>query len=98
RQQAENPSQRLIIEDSLSPSQTWTETYASDGTKPIRVSIAWLDPAGTANATGDRSPRLINDLDVRLIGPGGTVHLPYVMPFVTGQGATPAFSTSLYNA
>jgi len=98
RLQAENPSQRLIIEDSLSPSQAWTETYASDGTKPIRVSIAWLDPAGTANAVGDRSPRLINDLDVRLIGPGGTVYLPYVMPFVTGQGATPAFSTSLHNA
>ncbi len=98
RQQAENSSLRLVIEDSLASTKTWTETYVSDGTKPIRVSIAWLDPAGPAAADGDRSPRLVNDLDLRILGPGGTVHLPYVMPFTTGQGATPAYDASLYGA
>jgi len=100
RQQAENPALQLIVEDSLSPNQTWTgtTTYLSDGSKPIRVNIAWLDPAGNANATDDRSPRLINDLDLRVFGPGGTEHKPYVMPFTTGQGTTPAFDASLYGA
>jgi hypothetical protein len=98
RQQAENPALQLVIEDNLSSSQTWTKIYTSDGTKPIRVSIAWLDPAGAASPDGDRSSRLVNDLDLRLIGPGGTEHRPYVMPFTTGQGATPAFDASLYGA
>jgi len=98
RQHAESNAKRLIIEDSLSPSQTWTETYVSDGSSPIRVSIAWLDPAGTADTDGSRSPRLVNDLDVRLIGPGNTVYHPYVMPYTTGQGATPAFDATLFTA
>ncbi len=98
RQQAENTSQRLILEESLAPNQTWREPYDSDGTRPIRVSIAWLDPAGAASADGDRSSRLVNDLDLRLIGPGGTEYKPYVMPFTTGQGSTPAFDGSLYGA
>ena len=98
REQAENPSLRLIIEDSLAPSQTWTETYITDGTQPIRVTIAWLDPASTNTDANSRASRLVNDLDLRLIGPDGTEHMPYVMPFTTGQGATPAFDPSLYNA
>jgi len=98
RQQAENPALRLIMENSLSPNQTWTGTYASDGTKPIRVTIAWLDPASTNTDANSRASRLVNDLDLRLIGPGGTEHRPYVMPFTTGQGATPAYDASLYGA
>ncbi len=100
RQQAENSALQLIVEDSLSPNQTWTgtTTYLSDGSKPIRVSIAWLDPAGAASATDDRSSRLVNDLDLRVIGPGGTEYKPYVMPFTTGKGTTPAFDSSLYGA
>lgn len=99
RQQAENSALQLIVEDSLSPNQTWTSstTYLSDGS-PIRFSIAWLDPAGAASATDDRSSRLVNDLDVRVIGPGGTEYKPYVLPFTIGKGTTPAFDSSLYGA
>ena len=98
RQQADDPLQRLIIEDSLAPDATWTETYISDGTEPVRVTIAWLDPASPNHDENDRSSRLVNDLDLRIIGPDDTIHMPYVMPFTTGQGDTPAFDPSLYDA
>ncbi len=54
-----------------------------DGQSPIRVTLAWTDPAGTATSiTDNRSPRLVNNLDVKVIGPNGEEFLPYVMPFV----------------
>lgn len=100
RHHAENPHDRVLLEERLHPGQTWTYTYVSDGTEPIRASLAWLDVAGTAQAetSTDRTPRLVNDLDLRIVGPGGTVHQPYVLPFVTGQGSTPAFDANLRNA
>lgn len=100
RHHAENSYDRVLREERLHPGQTWTYTYESDGSTPIRVSLAWLDLPGSAqtSTSTDRSPRLVNDLDLRIIGPGGTVHAPFVMPFVTGQGSTPAFDPSLHNA
>ncbi|HAT10189.1 MAG TPA: hypothetical protein DCS97_06285, partial [Planctomycetes bacterium] len=99
RGHAEQPSQKRVIEDQLAASQTWSQSYVSDGS-PLRISLAWLDPAGTAQATTDtdRAPRLVNDLDLRLIGPGGVEYRPFVMPYATGDGTTAAFSTSLYAA
>lgn len=100
RRHAENPYERVLREERLQPGQTWTYTYHSDGVSPIRVSLAWLDVAGPSqtSTSTDRSPRLVNDLDMRIVGPDGTVHEPFVMPFVTGQGGTPAFDPSLHNA
>ena len=55
RAQAEDPLQQLIVEDSLAPGQTWTGSYASNGTQAIRVTIAWLDPASE-----NTSPCIVN--------------------------------------
>jgi len=81
---AEAPASRVLLEDELAPGQTWTTTYSTDGSAPIRVTLTWLDPAGASQSTTttDRSPRLVNDLDVRVIHESGTTHQPYVMPFV----------------
>jgi len=54
-----------------------------DGTSPIRATLAWTDPAGTARNDNDRNPVLVNNLDLRIIAPNSTVFLPYVMPFST---------------
>lgn len=99
RHHAENSYHRVVREERLHPGQSWTYTYESDGTQPIRASLAWLDVAGASQSTtsDDRSPRLVNDLDLRITGPGGTVYQPFVMPFVIGQGSTPAFDSSLRN-
>ena len=98
---ANAPASRVVVEDSLpSNSSTYTATYTYNGSGPIRATIAWIDPAGKASSpsSSDRSPRLVNDLNIRIIGPTGTTNYPYVMPFVTGQGSTPAFDESLYSA
>ena len=46
----------------------------SDGTDPLKVTIVWTDPAGTANTGGldDSTAALVNDLDLWITGPGGT--------------------------
>ena len=100
KRHAEDPASRTVVEETLASGQTWTADYRYDGAGPIRVTIAWLDPPGAAQtpATATRAPRLVNDLNLRLIGPGGAVHYPYVMPFVTGNATYPAFAHELRNA
>ena len=44
------------------------------GDTELKVTLAWDDPAGTPNV----NPVLVNDLDIRVIGPGGT-HLPWTL-------------------
>ncbi len=54
-----------------------------DGITPIRVTLSWTDPAGAATTTHDlRTPRLVNNLNLKVVGPDGSQHFPYVMPFV----------------
>ncbi|HOM58962.1 MAG TPA: S8 family serine peptidase [Kiritimatiellia bacterium] len=54
-----------------------------DGASPVRATLCWTDPPGVATGIGDsRQPRLVNNLDLRVIAPDGTVHEPWVMPFV----------------
>jgi hypothetical protein len=56
---------------------------------PLKVTICWTDPAGSANAeTNLNNPaiKLVNDLDLRLIAPNGTTNFPYVLkPDLTNQ-------------
>lgn len=78
------PDKQRLTEDQLTTSTTSQNyTFVWDGTSPIRATLCWTDPAGAATATSDlRSPRLVNDLDLKVIGPGAVEYLPYVMPFV----------------
>ena len=55
-------------------------TFEWDGNSPIRATVCWTDPAATAITTvDDPSPRLINDLDMRITDPCGTVAYPFVL-------------------
>jgi hypothetical protein len=94
KRQAENAAARVVVEDLLTSggSRAWTFTY--DGSGPIRATLAWCDPPGAASTTN--APVLINDLNLRLVGAGGTTYYPWVMPYVTGNGTYPAFSSSLF--
>ena len=97
---ANAPASRVLVEDSLSSNGTYTANYTCDGAGPIRVTLAWIDPAGGAMSpsTLDHSSRLVNDLNLRLVGQNGTVCQPYVMPFVTGNATYAAYDTNLYGA
>ncbi len=79
-----NPSVPRLSEQQLTASVvTRMHALTWDGVSPIRVTLCWTDPAGAATATHDlRTPRLVNNLNLRVIGPTGTQHFPYVMPFV----------------
>ncbi len=93
---ADTPATRVVLEDRLASGQTWTASYVYDGTGPLRVTLAWIDLPGSASTT--TAPNLVNNLDLRVTGPTGTTHLPFIMPYTTGQGATPAYDASLYTA
>lgn len=96
RRYADAPASRVVVEDVLPNGQVWSASYVYPGTGVVRVALAWIDPPGVAQATGDRTPRLINNLDLRVVGPTGAVFRPFVMPFTTGNATYPAFSDSLF--
>ncbi len=57
----------LLSERTLTQGQRDTVRVVASGRGPLLVTIGWNDPAGTATtAVNDRTPRLVNDLDVRV--------------------------------
>ncbi|MDP1581441.1 MAG: S8 family serine peptidase [Candidatus Didemnitutus sp.] len=84
RDHAAHPGKSRLSERQLTTTVT-TETHEFrwDGTSPIRVTLCWTDPSGPGLTGADnRTATLRNNLDLRLIAPNDTTHLPYVMPFV----------------
>jgi hypothetical protein len=73
---------RLQEEKLSSSNASDTYTIFSGGNKPLRVTLCWTDPAG-AGETGDdnRIADLVNDLDLKITGPGGTYY-PYKLSYV----------------
>jgi hypothetical protein len=78
-----------LIEGTLSRTVSGVKTYTNnytfvwDGVSPIRATLAWTDPAGSAQTlTDSRTPNLVRNLDLKIISPNGTTNWPYVMPFV----------------
>lgn len=84
RDHAANPLKIRLNEDQLTTAiPARTHEFVWDGVSPIRVTLCWTDPAGAATNTNDlRTPRLVNNLDLRLVAPDGSEHLPWTMPFV----------------
>lgn len=76
-----NPDELLIKEDLLTDSLTYqTYTFKWDGESSIWATICWTDPpANELSGLDDPDPRLINDLDLRIIDPCGIVHYPFVL-------------------
>ncbi len=82
RAHAASPLAHRIVEAALD----WTHpaaaySFAWDGVSPIRATLCWTDPpASGLTGLNDPSPRLINDLDLRILAPdGSTVFSPYVL-------------------
>jgi hypothetical protein len=65
--------------NATTPSGTYF--FLAEANEPVRVTLCWTDPPGTARDVLD-SPQhqLVHDLDLRIIGPdGSTIYLPYVL-------------------
>ncbi len=80
----DSPGTRRIIEDQvITTAVSRSYTFAWDGSSPIRATLCWTDPAGTAvTASDSRTEELVNNLDLKINGPAGTLHQPWVMPYV----------------
>ncbi|HEX7260648.1 MAG TPA: S8 family serine peptidase, partial [Luteolibacter sp.] len=78
------PAKQRIAENQLTSATTFrTHAFVWDGVSPIRTTLSWTDPAATALSTADsRSPRLVNNLNLKIIAPNGSEFFPFVMPFV----------------
>ncbi|MBI2943747.1 MAG: S8 family serine peptidase [Candidatus Wallbacteria bacterium] len=71
------PFVKQTLSGSFSSSDETTHTTFSvgDARQELRVTLAWTDPQGSLLA----GPALVNDLDLRLLGPDGTVWMPWVL-------------------
>lgn len=80
---ADQPASRRLQHVLLPQGAVREYAFAWDGVSPIKATINWLDPEGPASAfDNDRTPALVNDLDLAIVSPSGVVHRPWVMPYV----------------
>lgn len=87
----DNGSKSVIQESTLNNGQTQTINVVASGNGPLVASISWTDPAAVPDAEGtinNRTPKLINDLDIR-ISDGTNTYMPWVLdPNHPGLAAT----------
>lgn len=82
KEQYDNSDADFIVEGLLNGTNpTDNYTINSDGCMPIRVTLCWTDPPGSESTTlNDSTPKLVNDLDIRVTSPGGgTTYQPYIL-------------------
>ena len=82
-----NASHR-ILQPSLSNGGTYNFSFYNDGSLPLKATLCWTDPAGTPNAAvlNQTTPRLVRDLDVRIIrSSDNTSFLPWVLNLQSPQ-------------
>ena len=76
-----NGTGTLIAEKTLEQDSTFSRSFVASGTEPVKVTICWTDPPGTATPDGilnSRTPKLVNDLDIKLWN-GAVTYLPWVL-------------------
>ncbi len=73
-------SNHLLTEQTLATGGTYSVTVVASGRGPLQGTICWNDPAGVAQGKvfNVRTPRLINDLDLRIVS-GSTTTLPWTL-------------------
>ncbi|GAB4049138.1 hypothetical protein GCM10028810_38290 [Spirosoma litoris] len=83
----------LVLEQSLIAGSTYTRSIVAQGNEPLIVTLSWTDPEGVATSVVPSSvdsptPKLINDLDLRIID-GQQTNLPFVLdPAKPAQAAS----------
>lgn len=77
----DNGAKSMIKEYALTQGQTQTVNVIASGNGDLMATIAWTDPQGTPTAgttINDRTPKLVNDLDIR-VSDGTTTFRPWVL-------------------
>lgn len=75
-------SQSIVDELTLGQGETYTYTFSAQAGEKLSATICWTDmPGNIANGpANDPTPRLINDLDLR-ISDGTTTYMPWKLDF-----------------
>ncbi len=90
-----NGTDSFIEESNLSDAETKTFNIVASGNEPLMVSISWTDPQGTAenNQEDNRTPDLVNDLDLKL-NMQGTDYFPWKLNYNSPSSAATRNSTN----
>jgi hypothetical protein len=82
----------MINANILTESSIHDYSITTNGTTPIKATLAWHEPAATNINIGILNPGvsyLVNNLNLQIIGPGGVVYRPWVLnPTNPGNAAT----------
>lgn len=75
----DNNNSALISEITLNNGGTYTYQFTAGSASELRATICWTDPAGTTSSSPGNvlTPRLVNDLDLRLEDSNTTVFTPW---------------------
>jgi len=77
-------NKHILSENILRQNENYQQKIIAAGNEPLIVTICWTDPEGnptrvSAQTVDDTSPKLINDLDVRLTDDSNTTWFPWVL-------------------
>lgn len=79
---AQDSAARLVDAGLTSSDRSDVFVLEHDGSGALKATIAWTDPYSNWSTThSDRASRLVHDLNLKVTGPDGVVHLPFVMPW-----------------
>lgn len=69
----------IIKELSISNGNSYTYQFSVSSASKLKATICWTDPAGTVSTSTNNvlSPRLVNDLDLRLIDFNSNIYTPW---------------------
>lgn len=84
----ETNSDALISELNMAQDQTYTYTFSAQAGDKLMASLSWTDMPGDIVANGtlnNQTPRLVNDLDLRLTT-DGTTYFPWKLDYSSSTG------------
>lgn len=89
-QHLQDSTNNMLVQSNLNSGSSYTYSFVSDGTKPIRATICWTDVPGTGidGLLDPTALKLVNDLDIRLKRVSdNTIFQPYIMNPATPNAA-----------
>jgi hypothetical protein len=71
----------FLQQHTLKSGQTIEFEIQAGGEAPLKATLCWTDPAGAEMepALNNRESLLVNDLDLRILGPGHTAYKPWML-------------------
>jgi len=86
--QDKSNGEALIMESTLTNGEVYTMTFNVTDPQNLSATLCWTDVPGTPinNVLNSSTPALVNDLDLRITDPNGTVFLPWKLQLSNVQG------------